>query len=74
MTTQPIDRKKRFLLSISTILLTSSAVIADVTLPAIINSQMVLQRDTKAPVWGWADAGEKISVSFAGQNKKAGFN
>ena len=28
---------------------------------------MVLQRDAKVAVWGEADAGEKVSVSFAGQ-------
>ncbi len=31
---------------------------------------MVLQRDMPVPVWGWADAGEKITVSFAGQSKE----
>lgn len=28
---------------------------------------MVLQRDRNVPVWGWADPGEKVTVSFAGQ-------
>jgi sialate O-acetylesterase len=42
---------------------------ADVKLPAIFSDHMVLQRDVEAPVWGWADAGEKVTVSFAGQNK-----
>jgi sialate O-acetylesterase len=32
---------------------------------------MVLQRDMTAPVWGWAKAGEKVTVSFAGQQKSA---
>ncbi|MGJ8672700.1 MAG: sialate O-acetylesterase [Rubritalea sp.] len=49
----------------------ASLVVADVKLPAIINSQMVLQHGTKAPIWGWADTGEKVSVSFAGQTKSA---
>jgi sialate O-acetylesterase len=35
---------------------------ADVKLPAVINSNMVMQRETDAPVWGWADPGEKITV------------
>ena len=42
---------------------------ATVEIPAIIASHMVLQRDVPAPVWGWADAGEKVSVTFAGQTK-----
>jgi sialate O-acetylesterase len=32
---------------------------------------MVLQRDMAVPVWGWAKAGEKVTVSFAGQQKSA---
>ena len=40
-----------------------------VRLPAVINSNMVLQRDMQIPIWGWGDAGEKVSVHFAGQKK-----
>ncbi|MCX6880344.1 MAG: hypothetical protein NTW21_42035 [Verrucomicrobia bacterium] len=42
-----------------------------VELPSILGSHMVMQRDLKAPVWGWAPAGRKITVEFAGQVKKA---
>jgi sialate O-acetylesterase len=42
-----------------------------VRLPAVINANMVLQRDMQVPIWGWGDAGEKITVSFAGQSKSA---
>lgn len=47
---------------------------ADVTLPRIFGSHMVLQRDRKDPVWGWAEPGEAITVEIAGQSKtvKAG--
>jgi sialate O-acetylesterase len=37
---------------------------ADVRLPSIFGEHMVLQRDVKAPVWGWADPGELIQVSL----------
>ena len=43
---------------------------ADVRLPAIINSQMVLQSDTEVPIFGWAALDEKVTVSFAGQTKE----
>jgi len=43
---------------------------ADVKLPAIIGSNMVLQADMKAPIWGWADPGEKVTVTLGG--RKAG--
>lgn len=35
---------------------------ADVRLPSFFSDNMVLQKDTKVPVWGWADPGEKVSV------------
>jgi sialate O-acetylesterase len=44
---------------------------ADVRLPAIISDHMVLQQDVPANVWGWADPGEKVSVTFAGQSAAA---
>ncbi len=47
----------------------SSVASADVRLPKIFSNHMLLQRGLKAPVWGWADAGEEVSVQFAGQTK-----
>lgn len=37
---------------------------ADVKLPLIFNDSMVLQRNKPIPVWGWADANEKIEIQF----------
>src|SRR4051812_25624404 len=42
-----------------------------VTLPSLFSDHAVLQREQTVPVWGWADAGEKVAVSFAGQTKSA---
>jgi len=42
-----------------------------VKLPSIIGSGMVLQADASLPIWGWADPGEKVTVSIAGQDKTA---
>ncbi len=36
---------------------------ADVKLPSIFGDHMVLQQEAKVPVWGTADAGEKITVT-----------
>ena len=44
---------------------------ADVKLPAVFSDHMVLQRGNVAPVWGWADSGEKVIVQFAVQTKTA---
>jgi sialate O-acetylesterase len=35
------------------------------------SAHMVLQREKPLPVWGWAESGEEITVSFADQNKTA---
>jgi len=35
---------------------------AEVKLPAIVSSNMVLQRNTTVVLWGWADAKEKITI------------
>ena len=35
---------------------------AAIKLPALIGNNMVLQQNSTISVWGWADAGEKISV------------
>lgn len=35
---------------------------AEVKLPAIVSSDMVLQRNTTIRLWGWADANEKITI------------
>lgn len=46
---------------------------ADVTLPSIIGSNMVLQQKTNAVIWGKADPGEKVIVegSWEGCNAKS---
>ncbi len=43
----------------------SSAIYADIRLPAIVGDDMVLQRDMKLPVWGWADPGEEVRLSVS---------
>ena len=44
--------------------------LADVVLPTIFSSNMVLQRELTVPIWGSADPGENVTVRFAGQVKR----
>ena len=44
---------------------------ADVTLPALFSDGMVLQRDMNVPIWGWADPGEKITITIPNQQLTA---
>lgn len=39
---------------------------ADVRLPHVFSSHMVLQRDKDIPIWGWAEPGEKVTVVAPG--------
>lgn len=60
--------KKIFLSSITFLICCSLH--AGVTLPKIFSDNMVLQRNKTIPVWGWANANEKITVQFDHQTKK----
>ncbi|WP_205510552.1 sialate O-acetylesterase [Longitalea arenae] len=42
--------------------------IAQVKLPRLISDNMVLQRDTKLTIWGWASVGEKVNIRFNNKN------
>lgn len=50
------------------IILTAAQGFSAVSLPRILGSNMVLQRDQDVKIWGWADPGEKVKVTFSGQN------
>ena len=54
-----------YLLSIAG--LCAPSLCADPVLPHLFSEHMVLQREVAVPIWGWADSGEKITVSLAGQ-------
>jgi sialate O-acetylesterase len=55
----------------ASLLAAAAPCLADVKLPAIFGDHMVLQRDMKVPVWGWAAPGEKVTVSISGQKQTA---
>lgn len=60
---------KSHLISSLIFLLWSGLVQANVRLPVLLSDGMVLQRNTKIIIWGWAAPGEKVVVKF---NKKTG--
>ena len=47
---------------------------ADVSLARVFGSHMVLQRDIDLPVWGYADAGEQITVTLGNHQAKTKAN
>lgn len=40
---------------------------AQVKLPALVRDSMILQRDEKVKLWGWASANEKVEIRFKGK-------
>ncbi|MFB6457832.1 sialate O-acetylesterase [Chitinophaga sp. Hz27] len=48
--------------------LLSQLCFAEVKLPRLISDNMVLQRNVKLQIWGWASPGEKVQVDFMQQH------
>jgi len=60
----------RHLCLISLLLLSTCLLHAEVSMPRVLASHMVLQRDLPVHLWGWANAGEKVTVSFRGESRE----
>ncbi|MCG3179419.1 MAG: hypothetical protein BIFFINMI_01754 [Phycisphaerae bacterium] len=58
---------KRLALIAAAVALLAPAALAAVKPASLFTDHVVLQRDAKVNIWGTADAGEKVSVSIAGQ-------
>jgi sialate O-acetylesterase len=62
--TKKIVDMKRMALSFISALVLSLTSSAQVRLPRIVRDSMVLQRDAKLNIWGWASPREKVQVAF----------
>lgn len=58
---------KKFTIILFFLGLAVNLAIADVRLPKVFSDNMVLQRDMRVPIWGWADPGEKITAILGDQ-------
>lgn len=59
------------MLAAGALLVMGSMVRAEVRLPEVISNHMVLQKDIPLPIWGWADAGEEVTVTLGDASVKA---
>ena len=64
------DGMKRIILIFSCLLAAMVARAEGLKLPHFISSDMVLQQNTDANIWGWADAGAKVKVSVGWSKAK----
>jgi len=63
---------KRWLIALALLALgAGSALYAQVRLPKLVGDNMVLQQNTRLPLWGWASPGERVTVSFQSQQVTA---
>ena len=53
------------------LLFTPSLLLAELKVPHFFSDHMVLQRERAAAIWGKADAGAEVTVSFKGQSATA---
>ncbi|NQT35881.1 MAG: sialate O-acetylesterase [Planctomycetes bacterium] len=67
-------RLRTALFGLTILAMSAATALAELKLPAMFTSGAVLQQGIAVPVWGWADAGDDVTVAFAGQTKttKAG--
>jgi len=63
-----MNKHSKAILALGLFLSISANALAKVKLPQIFGSNMVLQRDQPIKIWGWANAGEKVTVNFKGND------
>ena len=61
---------KRIILIISCLLVAFALRADGLKLPHFMGSDMVLQQNTDANIWGWADAGSRVKVSVGWSKTK----
>ncbi len=59
-----------FIITAIAITAIATPAVADVKLPTVLDSHMVIQRDRPVNIWGTADAGEQITVTLGAESKK----
>lgn len=60
-------RKLSFVIVVTALLFCAKTSRAELRLPAIFSHNMVLQQGMPVPIWGWADDGDTVTVSFRNQ-------
>jgi sialate O-acetylesterase len=61
--------KKNLLLVFSILISSLTPLLANISLPAIFSSHMVLQQQAEVTIWGWAKPGEEVKVTGSWDNQ-----
>ena len=54
---------------LAVLVLVSYQTLAEVRLPSVFSSNMVLQQNKEVAIWGWASPGEQIKITGSWNNK-----
>src|SRR6187200_332923 len=65
-----MTNKKINVLFVLLLLLNVGSICAQVRLPRLVRDSMILQRDTRINIWGWAAKNEKIKIKFNSKSYK----
>lgn len=65
------NRRTPLVITVLALCVSASLARAEVRVARIFSDHMVLQRDRPAPIWGWTAPGDAVTVTFAGQTKRA---
>ena len=60
----------RFIIAIAALIIYPAQTWSQVKLPRLIRDSMILQRDTRINIWGWASKNEKVNIKFNGKKYK----
>ena len=60
-------RRFFYILILAISLISTQVLLGQVRLPRLVSDGMVLQRDIPVNIWGWANPGEKVKLSFNSQ-------
>ena len=60
-------RRLFYTLIIAISLISTHTLLGQVRLPRLVNDGMILQREAPVNIWGWANPGEKVKLSFNSQ-------
>ena len=59
-----VQRTRTWTAAVGVLLVGCGSARAEIRLPKVFGSHMVLQCDQKLPVWGWGDPGERATISI----------
>jgi len=65
-----MNRSAAYVTCLSIFFSVSISLVANIRLPAVIGSHMVLQQNSQVSIWGWCDVSEQIKLKTSWDRQK----